>query len=70
MNLVQLLRGYNLKHPRTWDENMVYIQHSYSRFVHTSTSKSPFQICFEYFPPSLLYIIYGQLEAGVTTSSD
>ena len=26
--LVQILRGYNQKHPNTWDKNLVYIQHS------------------------------------------
>jgi hypothetical protein len=41
--LVKLLRGYNQKHPNTWDENMICIQHSYNRAVHTSTSKSSFK---------------------------
>jgi hypothetical protein len=57
--LVQLLRGYNQKHSKTWDENLVYIQHSYNRAVHTSTGKSPFETCFGYFPPSPLDIAYG-----------
>ena len=61
---VQLLRGYNQKHPKTWDQNLVYIQHSYNRVVHTSTGKSPFDTCFGYFPPTPLDISYGQ-QGGV-----
>jgi hypothetical protein len=61
---VQLLRGYNQKHPKTWDENMIYIQHSYNRAVHTSTGKSPFETCFGYFPPSPLDVVYGK-QGGV-----
>jgi hypothetical protein len=47
MALVHILRGYNQNHPRTWDENLIYIQHSYNRVVHTFTSKPPFKTCIE-----------------------
>jgi hypothetical protein len=53
MTLVLLLRGYNQKHQQTWDENPIYIQHSYNRAVHTSIVKSPSETCFGYLPPSL-----------------
>jgi hypothetical protein len=56
---VQLLRVKNEKHPKTWDENLIYIQHSYNRAVHTSTGKSPFETCFGYFPRSPLDFVYG-----------
>jgi hypothetical protein len=56
----QILSGYNQKHPRTWDENLVYIQHSYNNIVHASTSKSPFETCFGYFTPFPLNVVYGQ----------
>jgi hypothetical protein len=62
--LVQLLRGYNQKHSKTWDENLIYIQHSYNREVPVSTGKSPFQTCFGYLPPSPLDVLYGQ-QGGV-----
>jgi hypothetical protein len=39
---------------------MIYIQHSYNREVHTSTSKSHFETCFGYFPPSPLDVAYGK----------
>jgi len=65
MNLVQLLRGYNRKHPKTWDEYIVYIQHSYNRSLHYSTDKSPFETCFGYFPPSPLDTVYGKKKEEV-----
>jgi len=41
--LVHLLRVYNKKNLNTWDENLIYIQHSYNKAYHTSTSKSHFE---------------------------
>jgi hypothetical protein len=35
---------YNSKHPRTWDESLPYVQHSYNRALHSSTGHSPFQV--------------------------
>ena len=64
MTLVKIFRGYNQKHPKTWDENMVYIQHYYNRENYTSTGKSPFETGFGYFPPSPLDITYGK-QGGV-----
>jgi hypothetical protein len=58
--LVKLLRGYNKKHPKTWDEQLFYIQHSYNRALHSSTNKSPFKTCFGYLPPSQFDIVYRQ----------
>ena len=43
---------------------MIYIQHYYNKVVHTSTSKSPFETCFGYFPLSPLDVVYGQ-QGGV-----
>jgi hypothetical protein len=63
-NLMQLLKGYNYKHPKTWDENLIYIQYSYNRAIHTSTGKSPFETSFGYFPPSPVDVVYGQ-QGGV-----
>jgi hypothetical protein len=51
-NLVHLLRGYNQKYPNIWEENMIYIQHSYNRSIHAYIGKSPFETLFGYFPPS------------------
>jgi hypothetical protein len=50
--------GYNQKHPKTWDENMIYIQHSYNRVVHTSTGKSLLKLALDIFHlfPWMLYM--------------
>ena len=42
--IVHILRMYNSKHPRTWDEILPYVQHSYNRALHSSTSHNPFQV--------------------------
>ena len=42
--IVHILRMYNSKHPRTWDESLPYVQHSYNRALHSSTGHSPFQV--------------------------
>jgi hypothetical protein len=35
---------YNPKHPRTWDESLLYVQHSYNMALHSSTGHSSFQV--------------------------
>jgi hypothetical protein len=42
--IVHILCMYNSKHPRTWDESLPYVQHSYNRALHRSTDHSPFQV--------------------------
>ena len=42
------------------DENVIYIQHSYNREVHTSLGNPSFETCFGYLPPSPLDVIYRQ----------
>jgi hypothetical protein len=49
---------------KTWDENLIYIQHSYNKAVHTSTSKLAFETCFGYLTPSPLDVVYGK-QGGV-----
>jgi hypothetical protein len=58
--LVYILRGYNQNHPNTRYENMIYIQNSHNKVVHTSIGKSPFETCFGYLPPSPLNVVCGQ----------
>jgi hypothetical protein len=48
--IVHILWMYNSKHPRTWDENLSYVQHSYNRSFHSSTGHSPFQACMGFQP--------------------
>jgi hypothetical protein len=42
--IVHILHIYNSKHPRTWDESLPYLQHSYNRALHSSTSHNPLQV--------------------------
>ena len=48
--IVHILWMYNSKHPRTWDENLPYIQHSYNRALHISIGHNPFQVCLGFQP--------------------
>lgn len=43
--VVHALRIYNSNHPKTWDESLPYIQHSYNRAMHRSIGVSPFEAC-------------------------
>ena len=42
---MHVLRIYNSSHPKTWDESLPYIQHSYNRALHRSIGVSPFEAC-------------------------
>jgi hypothetical protein len=42
--IVHILCMYNSKHPLTWDESLPYVQYSYNRALHSSTSHNPFQV--------------------------
>jgi hypothetical protein len=42
--IVHILRMYKSKHTHTWNESLPYVQHSYNRALHSSTSHSPFQV--------------------------
>ena len=42
--IIHILRMYNSKHPRTWNESLPYVKHSFNRALHSSTYHSPFQV--------------------------
>jgi hypothetical protein len=48
--IVHILHMYNSKHPRTWDESLPYVQHSYNWSLHSSTSHIPFQVGLGFYP--------------------
>ena len=48
--IVHILRMYNSKHPRTWDESLPYVQHSYNRALNSSIGHIPFQVGFGFQP--------------------
>ena len=56
--LVHLLRGYNARHPKTWDESIPYIQFAYNRALHGSTGKAPFEVCLGYLPQGPLDLVF------------
>ena len=50
--MVHLLRGYCIKLPKLWYEQLPYIQHVYNHSMHSSTHNTPFEVCLGYFPKS------------------
>jgi len=56
--MVRLLRGYNSKHPRTWDASLPYLQFAFNRAIHSSTLKSPFEVCLGYLPSSPFDMVF------------
>jgi hypothetical protein len=42
--IMHILCMYKSNHPFTWDESLPYVQHSYNRALHSSTSHNPFQV--------------------------
>ena len=42
--VMHILRMYKSKHPCTWDDSLPYVQYSYKKSIHNSTSHSPFQV--------------------------
>src|ERR1700732_1137440 len=44
--LVHMLRGYNFKHPKTWEDSLPYLQFAFNRSVHSSSGKSSFETCY------------------------
>lgn len=48
--IIHILRMYHSKHPRTWDESLPYVQHSYNRAIHSSSGHNPFEVCLGYQP--------------------
>ena len=57
--VIHLLRGYCIKYPKLWDENLHYIQRAYNCAKHSSTKTSSFEACLGYLPKSPLDLIFG-----------
>ncbi|KAL6134086.1 hypothetical protein ACLB2K_066319 [Fragaria x ananassa] len=53
-----MLRDYNAKHPKTWDESLPYLQFAFNRAVHSSSGTSPFETCYGYLPPSPFDMVF------------
>jgi hypothetical protein len=48
--IVHIIHKYNSKHPRTWDESLPCVHHSYNRALHSSTDHSPFYVALGFQP--------------------
>jgi len=48
--IIHILHMYNSKNPRMWDEILPYVQHIYSKALHSSTCHSPFQVGLSFKP--------------------
>ncbi|GKA80020.1 transposable element [Tanacetum coccineum] len=48
--VVHLLRGYNSKHPKIWDESIPFLQFAINLVIHSSTRKSPSEVCLGFLP--------------------
>jgi hypothetical protein len=48
--IVHILHMYNSNNPHTWNESLPYVQHSYNMALHSSTSRSPFQVSLGFQP--------------------
>jgi hypothetical protein len=66
--IVHILHMYNSNHPRTWDESLPCVQHSYNRALHSSINHSPFQVGLGFQPLGPLYVAL-PLAATLTKSS-
>jgi hypothetical protein len=42
--IVHILFMYNSKQPRTWNEILPYVQHSYNQALRSTTDHNPFQV--------------------------
>ena len=56
--MVHMLRGYNSRYPKTWDESLPYLQFSFNRAIHGSLGKSPFETCYGFLPPSPFDLVF------------
>jgi hypothetical protein len=63
--LVHMLRGYNSKHPKTWDDSLPYLQSAFNRPVHSSSGKTPFETCYGYLPSSPFDVVFSMDYTGV-----
>lgn len=63
--VVQLLRGYYGKYPKSWEDNIAFIEHSYNRKIYSYTNKYPFEICYGFLPPSPFDCVFDQQKDDV-----
>ncbi|XP_028548121.1 50S ribosomal protein L2, plastid-like, partial [Dendrobium catenatum] len=68
MVMVHLLRGYNSKHPQTWDESLPSLQFAFNRAIHSSTQKEPLEVWAIYRGVPLTCLVMSRKEEGEVIS--
>jgi hypothetical protein len=68
--IVHILCIYNSKNPRTWDKSLPYVQQSYNRALHSSTSHSPFQVGLGFQPLGPIDVVLPLATAQTKSSPD
>lgn len=68
--IIHILRMYHSKHPRTWDESLPYVQHSYNRALHSTTGHSPFEVSLGYQPLAPMDVAIPSLQSSSPLNGD
>lgn len=55
--VLQFIYMYNHKHHIAWDESLPYIHHSYNRAHHSSTRKTPLELCYGFHPSTPINLV-------------
>jgi hypothetical protein len=58
--VVQLLQGYCNQHPKSWDDQLLYVQPMYNQVMYSFTQDSPVETCLGYLPKIPLDLLYGK----------
>ena len=58
--VLQLLQGYGNKHPKSWGDQLLYVQPMYNQVMYSFTQDSPIETCLGYLPKVPLDMLYGK----------
>ena len=58
--VVQLLQGYCSQHPKSWDDQLLYVHPMYNQVMYSFTQDSPVETCLGYLPKIPLDLLYGK----------
>jgi hypothetical protein len=58
--VVQLLQGYCSQHPKSWDDQLLYVQPMYNQVMYYFTQDFLAETCFGYLPKIPLDLLYGK----------
>jgi len=55
-----LLQGYCNRHPKSWNDQLPYVQPMYNQVMYSFTQDSPVETCLGYLPKIPLDFLYGK----------